>query len=126
MRYEWEALVIAAVWLVTLALLLAWSGLMWGAHVLLTSPDPWMLAWARALERWPWVGQWLADIPGWQDHLIVVIEWWRWMFGWVRGAAPWLGWVVWGMGAAALLSAGLALTALLVLLRPAARRPGGS
>ena len=102
MRHGPEALVIAAVWLVTLALLLAWSGLMWGAHVLLTSPDPWMLAWAQALERWPWV------------------------FGWVRGVAPWLGWVVWGMGAAALLSAGLALTALLVLLRPARRRPGGS
>lgn len=110
---------IAAVWVVTLALVLAWSLLSWGVHALLTSTEPWVLPWVEALARWPVADWWLRDVPGWQEHLVAAVEWSRWVFSWIRGAAPWLAWVVWGTGTAALLTAGLLLTLLIVLWRPA-------
>ena len=110
---------IAAVWVVTLALVLAWSVLSWVVHALLTSSQPWVEPWVQALARWPLADWWLRDVPGWQEHLVAAVEWSRWVFGWIRGVAPWLAWVVWGAGTAALLTTGMLLTLLVVLLRPA-------
>ena len=110
---------IGAVWSVTGLLVLAWSLLVWALHALLTAPDPWLLAWARSLASESWLAGGLAQFPGWHDHLVLVVEWARWIFGWVRGVTPWLAWAVWGTGTAALVTAGLVASLLVVLWRSA-------
>lgn len=119
MRHATEGRLIVAVWSVTGLLVLAWSLLSWALHALLTSPDPWVLAWVQSLAPESWLAGRLAQFPGGHEHVVLVVEWARWIFSWVRGVAPWLAWAVWGTGTAALITAGLVASLVVVLWRSA-------
>ncbi|MDH4061701.1 MAG: hypothetical protein OEU94_12895 [Aquincola sp.] len=108
---------LALIWIVTLIGLAVWSLAAWGLHSLLSVDPQWLddvdtlirnVPWAEAVERW---------FPGWREMLGVATDLAQLVLGWVGNNAPLVAWIVWGIGALALLGVGVVLTLIVCLLR---------
>lgn len=108
---------ITIIWITTLLLLGAWTLLAWGLSVLLRGDA----AWIDTLQRWffeaPWRETLEAWIPGWSMTLQALLDTLQTLLVWLGGAAPWLVWLAWGLGALPLLGLGALLHVIVVLVR---------
>lgn len=108
---------LALIWLLTLLGLALWSLAAWGLHMLLVIDPGWLedvdalirqVPYAESIERW---------FPGWQDMLGAAVDLAQLVLGWVGSNAPLVAWIVWSIGALALLGLGGVLTLIVCLLR---------
>lgn len=106
-----------AIWILTLLGLVLWSLATWGLHALLSIDPRWLddveqlvrqIPYADAIDRW---------FPGWRELLGVLTDLAQVVLGWVGNNAPLVAWIVWGVGALALLGTGMVLTLIVCLLR---------
>jgi hypothetical protein len=113
------------IWIFTLLGLAAWSLLAWGLHALLVMDPDWIddvealirnVPYAAAIDRW---------FPGWQDLLHAAMDLAQTVLGWVGSNAPLVAWIVWGIGALVLLTAG-GLLSLVVCLLTEKKKPAGT
>lgn len=103
---------LAAIWILTAALLGLWSLLAWGAwHIVTIDPlvledvDLWIerVPYPELLERW---------IPGWQVILRALVDGAVAVLNAIGEAAPVVVWSIWGCGAAVALLVAVLLTLL--------------
>jgi len=109
--------VLTFIWIVTLIGLTLWSLAAWGLHTLLAIDPKWVddvdaliqkVPYAEAIDRW---------FPGWRELLGVAMDLAQLALSWVGNNAPLVAWIVWGIGALALLGTGVVLTLIVCLLR---------
>ncbi|MCY4745419.1 hypothetical protein NYO99_10595 [Pelomonas sp. UHG3] len=102
-------------WALVLLLLALWSGLVWAGTALLAvvldkagamGAGDWSLPEPVAAWLPPWAAEWLA---GTLENLTPQLQWLAGLLPSLSGGAVWVGWLVWGLGALALLAAGLAV-----------------
>lgn len=111
---------IFALWIFTALLLGLWSLAAWGLHAVVTHGAQWIAELKPLLERLPFgalIEKWL---PGWVEGVQLLLELVQSALGWLGGAAPalgWMVWVAWGVGALLLLLGALLLSGVVVLLR---------
>lgn len=94
------------VWILAMVALALWSLGAWAVHALLAAAPGWVGDPAAAIAGMPvavWLEQW---VPGWQEMLRLSFELMQSALSWTHSAAPWIVWLLWGMGAA-----GIAITA---------------
>ena len=122
---------IIAIWVIALLGIALWTLAAWGVHSVLTI-DPTRLQDLKPLiHQIPFgetIDQW---IPGWRALLAVAVDLTQQALGWVGDAAPWLVWVVWGLGTGTTLIVAAIVSLAVVLIRKgmrasAAARPLGS
>lgn len=119
---------IAAIWIVTLLLLGAWTLLAWVLGRLLQGDASWI----DTLQRWlfdaPWRETLEAWMPGWSMTMQALLDALQSLLAWLGGAAPWLLWIVWALGALPLLGLAALLHVIVVLVRrdtaPSGPAPG--
>ncbi|MCW5636252.1 MAG: hypothetical protein KIT17_23150 [Rubrivivax sp.] len=126
-----------AIWIVTALLVGFWTLVAWGVSTLLGLatgapglPAEWY-EWLGSLPGAVWLDVWM---PGWREGLVWAAQVFGAAVGWLGDAAPVLVWVVWGLGAAALVLCAALLSGLVALVRrsspppppaaPMARSPG--
>lgn len=117
---------IIAIWIITALLLALWSAAAWGLHALLAGGVAWLGELEPLLRRIPYsdvVERW---IPGWIDALKLAVELMQQALGWLGGAAPVLVWVVWALGALALLGVAALLSLVVALVRKSTPPAGGT
>lgn len=114
---------IVAVWIFTLLLVGLWTLGAWGMATLLGADAGWvdrMQAWLFDL---PWRASVEAWWPGWMMAVQATLDAVQALLQWLGGVAPWLVWVLWAVGAGALLLMGGVLTLIVVLLRKSTTTP---
>lgn len=109
-----------ALWTLTAFALLLWSLSAWGLHSLLTLDPSWLDDVDLLIARMPFGATMELWFPGWQELLRVSIGLAQHLLHWVGGAAPFIVWIVWGVGTLILLLLSGCITLLVRLLR---RRP---
>lgn len=106
-----------AIWTLTFIGLALWSVAAWGLHTLLAMNPTWVedvtalvraMPYAEVIDRW---------FPGWRELLGVLMDVTSLVLGWVGTNAPLVAWIVWAVGALALLGGGSLLTLIVCLLR---------
>jgi hypothetical protein len=106
----------AAIWIFTFVSLTLWSLASWGLHAVLTIDPEWIedvealirqVPYADTIERW---------FPGWRELLGVAMDLAQVVLGWVGSNAPLVAWIVWAVGAIALLGMGGLLSLVVCLL----------
>jgi hypothetical protein len=109
--------VLAFVWILTLLGLAVWSLLAWGLHAVLTIDPRWVDNVESLIHEVPYAD--LIDdwIPGWQQLVLVTMDLAQTVLSWVGSNAPLVAWIVWAIGALAILGTGLVLTLIVCLLR---------
>ena len=94
-----------------------WTLTAWGTATLLGLDSAWLgnvgphlkdLPFAAVLEVW-W--------PGWQAAAVTLLELTRSVLAWAGGAGQWIVWLIWALGAAALLGGGALLSAAVAVGR---------
>lgn len=112
-----QSAMLIAIWILTLVGLALWSLAAWGLHALLAVDPNWVedvnallreVPYAEAIDRW---------FPGWRELLEVLMDVTALVLGWVGTNAPLVAWIVWAVGALALLAGGGLLTLIVCLLR---------
>ena len=108
---------LVVIWIFTLLGLVLWSLAAWGLHTLLAIDPRWIddmdtlvrhIPYAEQIDRW---------FPGWQGMLGALLDLAQLVLSWVGNNAPLVAWIVWGIGAIALLTIAIVLTLLVCLLR---------
>lgn len=111
---------IFAIWIFTALLLGLWSLAAWGLHAVVTHGVQWIAELKPLLQRLPFgelIERWM---PGWVEGMELLLDLVQSALGWLGGAAPalgWMVWVAWGVGALLLLLGALLLSGVVVLLR---------
>jgi hypothetical protein len=113
-----------AIWTLTLLLLGLWSLTAWalaGVLSLGAGATAGVSAWVAQQPFGDWVELWMPGALQWLDMALALTQS---LLAWLGGAAPWLVWGLWGVGAA-LLVVGAVLLSLLAagLRRTLAPRP---
>lgn len=115
---------IIAIWILALLGLALWSLVAWGLGALLGMDARALVGDLKPLiDQIPYgalIEQW---VPGWQGLLHATLDLAQTLLGWLGSAGPVLVWVLWGLGAAALLAVAGVLTLVVSLAR---RATGGS
>ncbi len=117
---------IFAIWIFTAVLLGLWSLAAWGLHAVVTHGVQWIAELRPLLERLPFgelIEKWMPD---WVQGMQLLLDLVQSALGWLGGAAPALGWMVWlawGVGAALLLLGALVLSGVVAMLRKASPTP---
>ena len=108
---------IAAIWITTLLLLAAWTLAAWAMSTLLQGDA----GWVDTLQRWlfdaPWREALEVWLPGWSMTLQSLLDALQTLLAWLGGAAPWLVWIAWGLGALPLIGLAALLHVIVVLVR---------
>lgn len=108
---------IIAICIVTFFLLALWTLGAWGLASLLQADA----GWVDALQRWlydaPWRETLDAWLPGWSMATQALLDALQALLAWLGGAAPWLVWIGWGLGALVLLALGALLAFIAWLVR---------
>lgn len=108
---------LVAIWILTLLGLVLWSLAAWGLHTVLTIDPRWLddveklvreIPYAETIDRW---------FPGWRELLELLTDMAQFVLGWVGTNAPLVAWIVWTLGALAVLGTGTVLTLIVCLLR---------
>jgi hypothetical protein len=106
-----------AIWIFTLVALALWSLAAWGLHAVLAVDPNWVedvtvlvreVPYADVIDRW---------FPGWRDLLGLLMDVAALVLTWVGTNAPLVAWIVWAIGALALMAGGGVLTLIVCLLR---------
>lgn len=117
---------IIAIWSVILLLVALWTLGAWGMAALLGADAGWI----DRLQAWlfdaPWRESFDAWWPGWMMATQAALDALQALLQWLGGVAPWLVWLLWGVGAFGFVLLGGLLTLVVVLLRkgsPPSRPP---
>lgn len=109
---------VIGIWVLTAIFIGLWSLVAWALHALLGMDASALLGDLKPLiDQLPYgsvIEQW---VPGWQALLHGGLALAQTLLGWVGGAGPVVVWIVWGLGTALLVGAGLLLTLAAALLR---------
>lgn len=112
-----------AIWIITALLIGLWSLLAYGVHALVGlgaglagMPADW-LALVGQIPGTAWLEIWA---PWWREALVFAVQSIGALLGWVGSAAPVIVWVLWGLGALALVLCAALLSGLVALARKAA------
>lgn len=95
------------VWILAALALALWSLGAWAVHALLQAAPGWVgdpKGVETAIAGMPmaaWLEQWL---PGWQEMLRLSFETMQSALSWTSSAAPWIVWVLWGLGTAGIVA----------------------
>jgi len=114
-----------AIWFITLIGLALWSLLAWGLHTVLSIDPKWLDDVEALVKRVPFAETIEHWFPGWQQLLGVAMDLAQTVLGWVGNNAPLVAWIVWGIGALALLGIGGVLS-LVVCLVSEKNKPTGT
>lgn len=112
-----QCAMLIAIWTLTFIGLALWSLAAWALHTLLAVDPNWVwdvTALVRAMPYADVIDRWF---PGWRELLGVLMEVTALVLGWVGTNAPLVAWIVWAVGALALLAGGGLLTLIVCLLR---------
>lgn len=106
-----------ALWSLTAFALFLWSLSAWGMHSLMTLDPAWLDDIDLLMAQMPFASTIDLWFPGWQELLRVSVRLAKELLVWIGGAAPFIVWIVWGVGTLILLLLAGLLTLLLMLWR---------
>jgi hypothetical protein len=108
---------LAAVWILILLLLGLWTLGAWGLAALLGGDAGWI----DRLQAWLFSAPWREAVdawwPGWMMATQALLDALQAMLQWLGGVAPWVVWLLWGVGAAGFALLGGLLTLVVVGVR---------
>jgi hypothetical protein len=112
-----------AIWIIAALLLGLWTLLAWGVATVLGLDPSWVGDLKPLVEQVPfaaWLDTW---VPGWEAMTLALLELTRSLLAWAGGAGVVIVWVLWGLGAAALVGCAALLSVLVAVVRRTTHTP---